>query len=98
MTYVAKTNTLQIQCVTKTDRHNPWERITHVGGQSNGGWKITQEDAIRHIETRTWDFFVVVRGNRVQVIVSTSRFGNKYLKTVGDGDHQNDLLSLPECR
>jgi len=26
-----------------------------------------------------------------------SRFGNKYLKTVADGEQPNNLLSLPEC-
>ena len=26
-----------------------------------------------------------------------SRFGHKYLKTMADGEHPNNLLSLPEC-
>jgi hypothetical protein len=87
----------QIECVKKTDRNNPWERITHVGGRSGNGWKITQEVAIGHIESGEWSFFVSVRGDRVDVIVATSRFGNKYLKTRPDGDQPNNLLSLPEC-
>ncbi len=28
---------------------------------------------------------------------AVSRYGNKYLKTVSDGDHPNNLLSLYEC-
>ena len=31
------------------------------------------------------------------VVVAVSRFGNKYLKTVADGDQPNNLLSLYEC-
>jgi hypothetical protein len=37
-------------------------------------------------------------GDRVSVIVATSRFGNKYLKTTADGDQPNNLLSLPTCQ
>jgi hypothetical protein len=89
--------TAQIECVNKTDRDNPWERITHVGGRSGNGWKITQEVAISYIERGEWSFYVSVRGDRADVIVATSRFGNKYLKTKADGDQPNNLLSLPEC-
>lgn len=39
-----------------------------------------------------------MRGSVVSVIVAVSRFGNKYLKTEADGEHPNNLLSLPECR
>ena len=42
--------------------------------------------------------FAVKAGSRiVDVIVAVSRYGNKYLKTVSDGDHPNNLLSLYEC-
>jgi Protein of unknown function (DUF3892) len=33
-----------------------------------------------------------------EVIVALSRYGNKYLKTVADGDAPNNLLALPESR
>ena len=42
-------------------------------------------------------FFVVVAAREVSVIVATSRYGNKYLKTEADGEEPNNLLSLPEC-
>lgn len=84
----------EITCVNKQDRHNPYERITHVGG---AGWRDTQTDAIRKIENRTESYFVRRNGSRVNVIVATSRFGNKYLKTESDGEEPNNLLSLPEC-
>lgn len=88
-----------IKCVQKTDRYNPWERITHVGGENADGtsWLLTQPDAITGIESGKWSFFVRARGHEVNVIVRTSRFGNKYLTTEADGEQPDNLLSLPEC-
>jgi len=91
------TQTAQITCINKIDRPNPHERITHVGGFGTSAWKLTQEDAIGKIERREWNFYVSVRGKSVWVVVATSRYGNKYLKTEADGDAPNNLLSLPEC-
>lgn len=93
------TYTAQIRCINKTDRDSSWERITHVGGVNSDGtrWRQTQEQTFREIEDRSWEFYVEVRGDRVDVVVATSRYGNKYIKTVADGDQPNNLLSLPEC-
>ncbi|MFN0193277.1 MAG: DUF3892 domain-containing protein [Aestuariivirga sp.] len=88
----------QIKCINKSDRMNPWERITHVGGHGDKPWKLTQQQAIDYIEKGEWKFWVAVpQQDSVWVIVATSRFGNKYLKTEPDGDSPNNLLSLPEC-
>lgn len=89
--------TVQIKCINKLDRLNPHERITHVGGFTDKQWKITQQDAINHIEADRWKFYVHVGGKSVWVVVGISRFGNKYLRTEDDGEDQNNLLSLPEC-
>lgn len=90
-------NTIQIKCINKLDRDNQWESITHVGGFTDKRWKITQDEAIAHIESGEWGFFVSVGGQSVWAVVATSRFGNKYLKTAPDEGEQNNLLSLPEC-
>ena len=91
---------VRIECINKSDRDNPWERITHIGGVNadRTRWKITQERAIEGIETGKWRFWVAVPDiDSVWVIVATSQYGNKYIKTVPDGDQPNNLLSLPEC-
>lgn len=90
----------RIECVRKTDRYNPWERITHVGGVNpdDSRWLLTQDAAIQGIEDRRWAFFVRAGGGEVNVIVKTSRFGHKYLTTEADGEQPDNLLSLSECR
>jgi hypothetical protein len=92
------TKTAQISCINKSDRFNPHERITHVGGVAATRWKLTQQEAINYIESGEWKFWVQPPGSdSVWVVVVTSRFGHKYLKTTADGEQPNNLLSLPEC-
>ena len=91
---------IRIGCINKSDRFNPWERITFVGGQNADGtrWKLSQTQAIADIEAGKWAFYVEQpAGDQVSVIVAVSAQGNKYLKTTADGDQPNNLLSLPEC-
>ena len=93
------TKTCEIKCINKQVRPNPHERITHVGGQEDKQWKITQQQAINYIENGEWLFWVKPPGFKesVWVVVATSLYGNKYVKTASDGQNENNLLSLPEC-
>lgn len=89
----------RVQCIRKSDRLNPWERITHIGGinTDQSRWLLVQVQAIEGIEAKRWSFFVYAGGHEVEVIVKISRFGYKYLTTEADGDQPDNLLSLPEC-
>ncbi len=58
MATTVATKTIQIKCINKSDRPNPHERITHVGGYEDKRWKITQQEAIRYIESEEWRFWV----------------------------------------
>lgn len=91
---------LRIDCINKTPRFDPHDRIEFVGGANADGtrWKITQPKAIEYLETREHTFFTPVNGQRANVIVATTQRGNKYIKTTADGEQPNNLLSLPECR
>ena len=89
---------VQVQCINKTDRYDPHERIQYIGGMRSDGvrWKRSQQQAITDIESGIYAYFVSVGGHSVWVIVAI-HMGNKYLKTQNDGLHPNNLLSLPEC-
>lgn len=89
----------QVQCINKSDRYNAHERIKNIGGKNSDGglWKLSETDAIAGIEKGKWSFYVSNGGHTVDVIIATSRYGNKYLKTTADGDQPDNLLSLPEC-
>ena len=89
----------EVLCINKSDRLNPYERITHIGGRNSDGdrWKLTQREAIQGIESGKWSFFVKRGGSTVDVIVAKSQYGHKYLKTTADSEQPNNLLSLPEC-
>ena len=90
---------VEIKCINKSDRSNPHERILSIGGTNPDGtrWKFSQQQAIKHIEDGTYNFYVTKNGEMVWVIIAVSRYGNKYLKTRPDGEQPNNLLSLPEC-
>ncbi len=91
---------IRVECINKSDRFNPHERIRSIGGRNGDRtrWHLSQERAIEGIETGKWSFYVErPAGDRVGVVVARSAAGNKYLKTEADGDQPNNLLSLPEC-
>jgi len=90
-------NAAQIKCINRTEKMNPYERLTHIGGHQDTQWKIPLSDAISKIESGEWTFFVQANRRTVGVIVAVSPNGIKYLKTAADGEQPDTLLRLPEC-
>lgn len=90
----------RITCITKTDRGNPHERISHVGGMNADGkrWRLTQSDAIEGIKLSKYAFYVErPAGHVADVLVARSAHGHDYLKTKNDGEQPDNLLSLDTC-
>lgn len=90
---------VEIRCINKSDHVNPYERIKDVGGVNTDRtrWKLSQTEAIRSIVKDTNLFYVKRGGKEVNVVIATSQYGYKYLKTTEDGEQPDNLLNLPEC-
>ena len=90
---------VEIRYINRSDHLNPHERILNVGGVTARGahWKLSQTEAIHYIVKDAYLFYVNQGGKQVNVVIATSQYGWKYLKTTTDGDQPDHLLSLPEC-
>lgn len=91
--------THRVSCINKRGNHyDPHERISHIGGVNSDGtrWKLSETEAINYIKNGTYNFYVSVNGQNIDVIVATHNY-REYLKTRTDGYAPNNLLNLPEC-
>lgn len=91
-------DSIEVKCINKTNRIDPHERISHIGGINPSGtrWKLPLDQAISGIESGKWKFYTSANGKSVWVVIATHN-GRKYLKTEADVAQANNLLSLPEC-
>ncbi len=87
---------IEVKCINKLPRNNPHEGITHLGN-AVAGWKWTRAQVITSIEDKSNTFFTLVQGNRGNIGVVEGPNG-KYVRTYRDGEWNDNLLSLPECR
>lgn len=84
------------QCINKKGDHfEPHERIDHVGNQMQG-WKVSEKDAIRHIEHGSHTYYTSVNGKRAGLIAAIHN-GRKYLKTTADGLQPRQSVAPKEC-
>ena len=84
---------IQVTCINKQPRNDPYEGITHLGGS---GWKWTRAEVIASIEAKTNTFYTLINGTRAEIAVVNGPNG-KYLRTHADGKWNDNLLALPEC-
>ena len=88
----------QVKCINKRSSHlDAHKRIERIGGIENSiRWTREEDKAIANIKSKTEEYYVMVNGKSVDVIVATHD-GREYLKTKDDGYAPNNLLSLEEC-
>lgn len=84
---------VQVTCINKQPRNDPYEGITHLGGAT---WHWTRQQVIDSIEAKTNTFYTFVANNRGDIGVVNGANG-KYLRTYADGKWNDNLLALPEC-
>jgi hypothetical protein len=87
----------RVTCITKPDRESAHEHITHLGGST---WTWTREEVIASSDNKTNPFHVIdAAGHRSDVgVIDPGSGRSRYLRTYADGDWNNNLLALPECR
>lgn len=91
----------QVSCITKPNPENRHEHITHIGGNAGGGWTLSREEVVRRIEGKLEAFYVVDPKTNKRAYVGVVRPSDgrpPFLRTHADGDWNNNLLALPQCR
>lgn len=88
----------EVTCINKSDRFNIHEHITHIGN-TTGKWRLTREEAIKRIESKTEAFYVVSPTTLTRVYIGVVKEIGKhpYLRTYADWKRNDNLLSLMEC-
>ena len=88
----------EVNCITKPNRESRHEHITHIGN-TNTGWQLTREEAIRRIESKQESYYTIDRQTARRVYVGVVREAGKhpYLRTHADGKWNDNLLAQREC-
>jgi hypothetical protein len=93
---------IRITCINKDGGHHddPHEAITTLGwiNEQNGQTgRSSKNEMITWLERGGKAFTRDAFNRTAALVVCTSRFGNKYVKTVADGFLSDNLLKLSEC-
>ena len=88
----------EINCVNKSNRNSSHEHITHIGHTVNR-WRLTREEAISRIDSKTEAFYTVDKITKKRAYVGVVRQESKapYLRTHADGRWNDNLLAQSEC-
>ena len=95
-------NQVRITCINKAgrDHDNPHEAISHYGWQNESNGKTGKSDRpsmVKWVEEGN-KAFVRNENNIAYCGVKTSSRGTKFLQTYSDGEYNDNLLSLIECK
>lgn len=88
---------IQVTGIIKNELTNPYEKVTFLCGVNEEGvtLKFTQSEAIRLIEQKGVEFYILKDKRSMKLEVAVSKFWIKYLKASSDKDEPDTLLSLP---
>lgn len=94
---------IRITCIRKENgfHENPYTAIRELGWTnelSNTSGISTRVQIYDWIAGGGVAYVMDFRGNKAFLQLAISPRGNKYLKTVADAIHSDNLLSLPECQ
>ncbi len=86
-------------CITKSKPDGGHEIITHIGGTSGGGWRISAQTAAHAIDAQSAIFYTIGNPAGALYTIGVVRDGSKfpYLRTHEGGVWNDYLLSLPSC-
>jgi len=84
---------VQVTCINKQPRNNPYEGITHLGGS---GWRWTHQQVVDSIINETNTFYTQTGPRRSEIGIVNGPTG-PYLRTYANGQWNDNLLALPEC-
>ena len=93
---------IRITCIGKDngDHYDPHEGILNFGwvDDKTGNTGISTRAAMIDFLEKGNSAYVKGSFNRIAwLVVSVSRYGNKYIKTIADDRETNNLLALAEC-
>jgi hypothetical protein len=85
---------VQITCINKIPRDDPYHGITHLGTATQT-W--TRQQVINWIKAEEHTFYTMKDGKRADIGVYDDKQRPPHLQTHADKQWNNNLLALNEC-
>jgi len=88
---------LKVNWIELSDKPDPYQRVARVGGEAGEfQWCHSVAEAIRSLEDDAFHYYVEKDDRPLRLEIGIAPGGRKYLKTEGDKDRPEFLLTLPE--